>query len=116
MRFIPRTIIPDTGVSVSTATIIYDWNNLGGEYYQILFYLVNNDLTNACTLIIETSEDGVHPDINATSIVIPPGNQGSLEIGPEQLRRFWRLTAHSPSPGYPDISVTWGSRGCERLV
>lgn len=115
MRLIPRTVLGPTQAVVTEDTVLMDWIN-GGDLYQILFYVANLDLTQSVTMVIETSETGSHPDINAPSIVVPPGRQGSLEIGPAQLRRWWRLLASSESPGFTPASVIWGVRGCERLV
>lgn len=100
---------------VDTLTVLKAFTALGGEYHMLLFTLVNLDETNSVTMIIETSEDGTHPDAaNVWTLVAPPGKQVSYEHGPGQIRKYWRISAHTASPGYPTVNVQWAVKGVTR--
>jgi hypothetical protein len=113
-HFLAETITDSTTTSVSTLTVLKNWTDLGGTHNQLLFWLSNTDATNYVDLFIETSEDGVRPDIHVETVRVPAGKQGSKEIGPFQLRRYWRVSAQTVSPVFPTAVVKWGIRGVSR--
>lgn len=116
-------IFPLTTTSVSVLTVLMPFTDIAKaaasanvSYADILetvlFAVINKDPANTVTVIFETSEDGVTPD---TALIwtynIGPGQQCSLEIGPKFIRKFFAITAHTQSPGFPTASVQWTARG-----
>jgi hypothetical protein len=69
---------------------------------------IDADPSNLVTVNFETSPDGesIDQDRLYTKDILP-GQQFSLEVGPEQLRRWFGITAQSQGPSYPDAKVTW---------
>lgn len=116
MRYIAEDLAPRASANVSTLTTLVDWHDYGARYHMLLFYLINNDVSNDCFLVIQTSEDGVHPDVNSPTVTVAPQSQGSLEVGHQQIRKYWRLLAKTNSLTYPTVNVSYGVRGCDRLV
>ena len=102
-------------VSVLTSlTVLKAFTNLGSSYDTLLFVVVNLDVTNPCTLLVETSEDGVHPDANIVyTFSCPAGKQASLELGPGLIRRFWRVSSTATGA---TVQVQWSVRGIHRTT
>ena len=101
--------------NVSTLTVLKAFTNLGSDYHTLLFAVQNTHATETCYFTIETSEDGVYPDANVTwYLTCPAQKQASLEVGPGILRRYWRISANTTSPGYPTVAVKWAVRGVHR--
>lgn len=99
-------------VSVAALTVLKAWTNLGSYYHTLLFVVQNTDATNATTVTIETSEDGVYPDANVLYTVnVPAQKQGSIEIGPGIIRRYWRVSAVTAGP---TVALKWAVRGISR--
>jgi hypothetical protein len=96
-------------VSVLTALLPFtSWPHTGG----LLFAVVNLDAANPLTVILDRSEDGVSPDSDPVTgktqtATAPPLSQCSFEIGPNPLASYWRLSAHTASPGFPTVQVKW---------
>lgn len=113
---LPEAINELSGTTnVSTLTVLKAFTNLGSAYHTLLFCLQNTDNSNNVTLLVETSEDGVYPDTNVKwTIACPAQKQASVEIGPGLLRRYWRVSAYSDSPGYATVAVKWAVRGVHR--
>lgn len=80
-------------------TVLMNWAKLE-KYNWLLFSLQNNDGSINVTMTVETSQDGSRPDIENNAVLITPGAQGSVQIGPDQMRRWFRLigTAASGTP------------------
>jgi hypothetical protein len=118
MRYLPEAINELAGTaSVSTLTVLKAFTNLGSDYHTLLFVVINTDDTDTVTVTIETSEDGVHPDgTSIWTLTAAPGKQASMEVGPGLLRRYWRMSANTDSPGFPTAAVTWCIRGVNRKV
>lgn len=116
LHFWPETIDGLTGSTpVSTLTVLKAFTRLGNEYHTLLFVLVNLDVTNEVSMIVETSEDGVHADSVAVwTLNAAPGKQASFEIGPGQTRSYWRLSAQTESPSFPTVNVQWAVKGVTR--
>lgn len=101
-------------INVDTLTVLKAFTALGGEYHTLLFTLVNLG-ADPVTFIVETSEDGTHADSVAVwTLTATAGKQASLEIGPGQIRKYWRISAHTTSPAYPTAAVQWAIRGVTR--
>lgn len=113
---LPESINDWSGsTNVSTLAVLKAFANLGSNYHTLLFCVQNLDLANSVTVIIETSEDGIYPDaLVLWTLTCPAQKQVSLEVGPGLLRRFWRISAHTASPGFPTVPVTWTVRGVHR--
>ena len=108
--------LPGT-TTISTLTVLKAFTNLGSNYHTLLFVLQNTDAANAVTMTVETSEDGVYPDANLLwNITCPAGKQVSVEVGPGTTRRYWRLSATSMGPSYPEVAVKWAIRGAHRTT
>jgi hypothetical protein len=116
MRCTVEDVVTQTSATVSTSTALQAWVNAGDGsskgFASLLFYLINQDATSSVTMVIETSEDGVHPDQAAISITATPGKQVSHEVGPYQLRSYWRLSATTSGSNVP---VKFGIRGAPRI-
>lgn len=98
-------------VSVLTLLLTFTDYSL---YRAILFTVVNLDLTSVVTALLETSEDGVHPDDGFDQLItleVNPGMQRSWQVGGDKLRKFYRLSAHTLSPGYPAATVKFRVSG-----
>jgi hypothetical protein len=100
---------------VSTVTVLLPFTALGDRYNSLLFYCLNTDAGDDVYFTVETSEDGTHGDVATQTVVIPAGGQGSIEVGPYLLRKYWRLSAHTVAPGYPAATVQWGIKGTDRF-
>ena len=102
---------------ISTLTVLKAFTNLGSTYHTLLFCVQNTDATNSAIITIETSEDGVYPDAHVIwTLTCPSQKQVSLEVGPGLLRRYWRLSANSPGPSYPEVAIKWAVRGVHRTT
>jgi hypothetical protein len=95
-----------TPVSVSTLAVLMPWQSLGG-LRRVLFAVANLSSTETVTLVADTSEDKLYVDALGQVITIPPLSQGSLELGPDALRTFWRLSASTQGPAYDAALVKW---------
>jgi hypothetical protein len=113
---LPEAINELDGTSnVSTLTVLKAFTNLGSSYHTLLFAIQNTDSTNNVNLLVETSEDGVYPDAAVRwTVVCPAQKQASVEVGPGILRRFWRVSAYTDSPGYATVACKWAVRGVHR--
>lgn len=113
---LPEAITDLAGnVTVSTLTVLKAFTNLGSTYHTLLFVLHNTSASSNTTMLVETSEDGTYADAHIKwTVTCPPGKQASVEVGPGILRRFWRLSAYSDSPSYPEVAVKWAIRGVHR--
>ena len=101
--------------NVSTLTVLKAFTNLGSSYHTLLVAVQNTHATETAYVTVETSEDGVYPDANVIwTLTCPAQKQASLELGPGILRRYWRISANTTSPGYPTVALKWCVRGCER--
>lgn len=98
-------------VPVSTLTPLLPFTSF--SHHQLLLFSVQNlDPTNAVEVTIETSEDGTSVDTQLVyQYTIQPGQQCSLEVGPDQLRSFYALSAQTSSPSFPTANVTWKIKG-----
>lgn len=116
MRALPETIDTASGdIDVSTLTVLKAFTNLGWDYHTLLFVMVNKSASDNVTMLVETSEDGVYPDgLVKWERVAAPLKQVSLELGPWIMRRYWRVSAYSDSPGFPTVPVSWSIRGAYR--
>jgi hypothetical protein len=113
----PEIIRSSATQNVSTATTLLSFANgdLGTKYSTLLFVLINNDVSENANLLIETSEDGTAADAQEKyALVAPAGQQTSVEIGPNIVRRYWRLSAYSDADSYPTVSISWIVRGIPR--
>lgn len=97
--------------NVAALTVLKAFTNLGSGYHTLLFALQNTDASNSVDMVIETSEDGVFSDTTKWTISTPAQKQGSLEVGPGLLRRFWRISAVTAGP---TVAVKWAVRGIHR--
>lgn len=81
--------------------------------YQLLLVSVQNvDPTNPVQVTIETSEDGESVDTQLVyQYTIQPGQQCSLQIGPDQIRSFYAISAQTAGPSFPTAQVTWKVKG-----
>lgn len=110
-----RIIVPTTITNVSVLTALLAYSNLGQAYSALLFALVNNGAS-PVTLFIDTSEDGAAIDAAAQqTLTAAPGQQCSLEVGPEQMRSFFRLTAQTVGPAWPVSACSWTVLGRPRM-
>lgn len=92
--------------AVSILTPLLPFYKFSNATRSLLFALVNTG-TVPVHLIIETSEDGVAVDRDRRwDLYVAPGDQGSLEIGPELLRSHWRLSAETDPP-FNATTVKW---------
>lgn len=97
--------------NVSTLTTLETFTLFEG-FKTLLFTVVNLDSSNSVTMILETSQDGIHPDDDKTYLVSAgPGKQASNEVGPCPLRRWWRISAQTQSPTFPIVAVKWQISG-----
>lgn len=79
---------------------------------SFLLIVDNVDPTNTVTVTFETSEDGVSVDTATVySYTIAPGQQATLEIGPEFTRTYFSISAETQGPSWPTANVNWGVRG-----
>jgi hypothetical protein len=104
-----RTITPivpfgASPTNVSTLTAMVPFTNWTAAD-ALLFAIINLDSTNPVTMRVESSEDGIHPDVDFTEVVAPPGQQASIEVGPAPVRSYWRVSAYTQSPAYPTVPV-----------
>lgn len=106
----PLLIASGAAVNVSTLTPLVEWTSVT-DFVKALFALQNTDGVNGVSLIVETSEDGVHPDAEFWRAIAPAGDQVSYEIGPKEMRKFYRMSAVTASPGFPTVAVNWQMRG-----
>lgn len=115
MAFQVVTVFPlSASTPVSTLTPLLAFKDFGQGYSTILFELVNNDGANAAYLDIESSTDGTTPDADLVERVAPASKGCSYAVGPDNIRRYWRVSAHSLSPGYPTVNVQWKISGIPR--
>lgn len=115
-----RRLLPDTVASgsanVSTLTVLKAFADLGYEYHTLLFTVTNLDGSNPLNVTFETSENGTNPDcVQVWNLVAQPGKQASMQYT-EGLRRYWRISAATNSPGFPTVACTWEIRGISRRV
>jgi hypothetical protein len=108
----PITIQSGAAVNVSTLTPLSSWIYML-DFVTGLFAVQNLDVTNNVTLIVETSQDGVHPDVVNFQATAPPGDQASYEVGPKFIRSYFRLSAVTDDP-FPTVSVNWQIVGLPR--
>lgn len=99
--------------NISTLTPILGFRDLSG--YSMLTFEGWTDSTDEITFIIEKSPDGVHADVAAQTTVITQGTAGSIDV-PSNLGVFWRLSAHTDSPGFPTSVLNWKLRGLLRQL
>lgn len=98
-------------IPVSTLRTLVEYTEWD-DHDLLLFAVINMSEADPVTVLIDTSEDGVADDQDShAELAIQPGKQGSLEIGPLQTRRFFRLTAHTAEPDYPTALVKWTIKG-----
>ena len=114
-RLISR--VPKASVTVSTPAPLLDWTDLSG-FNEFSAWLTNKGAS-VITLTVTGSLDGVTPDASfAWSVDIAAGEHGSLPLPapPQQhlAHRFWRVDAHSASPGYASTAADWGLDGTLR--
>jgi hypothetical protein len=115
ITYLAPEVISSGTANVSTLTVIKAFIPLGHEYHTLVFVVTNLDATNTVTMLVETTEDGTHPDAVAKwTVDIPALKQGSVELGPNVLRKYWRISANSPSPTFPTCAVTWEIKGSFR--
>jgi hypothetical protein len=112
----PRTIAESSApVNVSVLTTLYPFTDVGTHHSSLLFAVVNLSATNTLHMVIDTSEDGTHPDgTNQIVVDVAPGYQGSYEVGTLQIRKYFRLSAYTDSPAFPVASANWYIRGVAR--
>ncbi len=108
----PEVIVATTTAFPSTLTPLTAWLDRR-EYFAALFTITNLDAAENVTMVTETSEDAAHADVNSWLVVVPAGKQGTIEVS-EFLRRYWRVSAYSDSPGFPNVPVTIGVAGTPR--
>lgn len=105
---------PWTEAVVSTLTSLLGFASLS-NYSALLLVMVNVDPTVPVTFVVDTSEDGEHPEPERTyTLEAGPGEQVSVEVGVPNLRRYWRIAAHTKSPDFPDAMVKWCVLGTAR--
>lgn len=109
--------VPVRSVIVNAPAPLLDWTDLSA-FDQFAPWLTNNGGT-IITMTLTGSHDGVTADVNfAWPIDVGPGEQGSIPLpAPPQSRlahRYWRVDAHSASPGYADAPADWGLDGTLR--
>lgn len=80
--------------------------------FQVILLSVQNvDPTSSVTVYFETSEDGINSDPQLTySYTILPGQQCSLEVGPQQIRRYYSISAETTGPSFPVANVTFEAK------
>lgn len=99
---------------VSSETPLLDWFNV--EPYRLValrFALVNLDITSKAYLLIETSQDGEHPDDAAAVVEALPGKQGSRSLDTHDVGRWFRLSGYSEAPTHPVVLVQWEVSGID---
>ena len=101
MPFIPSTAIAiKNPILVSVLTPLLAFKGSGsvgslGTADAVLFSVQNVDAVNSATITMETSQDGSSVDLQAPQYTIAPGQQCSMEISPQQLRRYFAITAQA---------------------
>lgn len=107
----PTALLPFTNLSQTIEPLLT--SKLGFILDSILLIVINSDPTNSLTCFFQTSEDGVSVD---TSIIytytIGPGQQATLEIGPDFTRTFYAITAEGAGAS---CACKWGVRGIMRF-
>lgn len=74
-------------------------------YRTILIAFINKSLQTV-TFYVDTSEDGEAVDTSQrNTIEVASGEQGSLEIGPHQLRRYYRVSASSEDSSDAEVRL-----------
>jgi len=110
-RILVQPLFSAGPVPVSTVTPLLPFTALG-KYQLLLFSVQNLDPTNAVQVTIETSEDGISVDTQTVyQYTIQPGQQCSLDVGPDQLRSYYSLSGQTSSPSYPTANVSWKLKG-----
>lgn len=95
-----------TPVPVSTLTPLLPFTDFS-KFQTLILSVQNVDPTNPVTVFFETSEDGISVDSALTySYTIQPGQQCSLEVGPQNIRTYYSIAAETASP-FPTAMVTW---------
>lgn len=98
-----------TPVPVSTLTPLLPFYDFS-KFQVVLLTVQNVDPTNSVTVYFETSEDGFSVDNALTyQFTILPGEQCSLEVGPQQVRKYYSIAAETASP-FPVAQVTFEVR------
>lgn len=112
-------IIPfGQAVDVSTLTVLLPWSQFGFDLQRLRFVTVNLGVDLA-QLIVETSEDGTHPDNDPNAgagktVMVQPGGQSTVDIGPDQAERaWWRLSAQTLDP-FPTAQLKWQVSGAKK--
>lgn len=105
----PSTLFSGSNVAVSTLTPLTSWVLLI-DFAKVLFVMQNLDATNNVSLIVETSEDQVHPDAEFWRATAPAGEQVSYEVGLKETRQYFRMSAVTDAPTFPAVNVNWQLR------
>lgn len=107
----PTALLPFTNLAQTIAPLIT--SKLGFILDSILLIVINTDSTNSLTCFFETSEDGVAVDTSIVySFTIGPGQQATLEIGPDFVRTYYAITAEGVGAS---CACKWGVRGIMRF-
>ncbi len=110
-RILVEQLYEEGPVPVSTLTPLLPFTALV-RYQLLLFSVQNVDPTNTVTVFIETSEDGESVDTALVyTYTLEPGQQASLQVGPDQIRTYYSLSAQTLGPSFPTAQVTWKLRG-----
>lgn len=100
-------------ILVSTLTPIVGFRDLSD--YSMLEFTGWTDSADQITFVVEKSPNGTHADVSAQTTVITQGTAGSIEV-PQNIAAYWRLSAHTDSPGFPQSTLFWKLRGLPRQL
>lgn len=99
--------------AVSTLTPLTGWLDLN-DYEEVIFAAASDSAPDV-TLVVETSEDGVHADEVQLTSTSTTGKQSSAVKGDSNPARYWRMSAQSAAPDFAAATVAWSARGIPRI-
>ena len=105
-------VITSNTTVVSTLTPLTGWLNLAA-YHRLLFHGACDAAQNVA-LLVEFSDDGVHPDVFSTMATVTQSNAASIEMGPNILHQYWRFSATTAD--LSPQSLLWKVLGVPRNV
>lgn len=109
-----NNIVPFAGATtdVSVLTPLIALRQPGQAYRTLLFAVDASECTQAITVFVDCSSDGIHAESgNQQSFTVPAGQALSLEIGPFPSRPYWALAAQSANASVQAIKFAWIGAG-----